>query len=87
MQTSPRNNSPRPRFTKRIVELAPAESQAILSYLYAHSVKPEYVVRHRWAEGDVAFWDNRATWHLAVNDYHGHRRIMHRITLAGDTPV
>ncbi|HXX49526.1 MAG TPA: TauD/TfdA family dioxygenase [Myxococcota bacterium] len=62
------------------------ESQSLLSYLYAHATKPEFTCRFRWAPGSVAFWDNRCSWHFAVNDYHGERRLMHRITLVG-TPL
>ena len=53
------------------------------SYLYRHAARPEFTCRFRWHEGSMAFWDNRATWHYAANDYHGERRLMHRITVAG----
>ncbi|PKQ03682.1 MAG: taurine dioxygenase [Alphaproteobacteria bacterium HGW-Alphaproteobacteria-11] len=59
------------------------ESKALLDYLYAHASRPEFTCRFQWREGSVAFWDNRATWHYAVNDYHGEKRLMHRITIAG----
>lgn len=72
-----------PQFTTRIEGLSPLESEGILSILYDHCQKPEFQARVRWAAGDVTFWDNRATWHKAINDYHGHRRYMHRITVEG----
>jgi taurine dioxygenase len=49
-------------------------------------VRPELTCRLRWAPGSLAFWDNRCTQHNPVNDYHGYRRAMHRVTLAGDVP-
>jgi taurine dioxygenase len=60
------------------------ESQPLLNYLYQVAAREEFQCRVEWLPGSVAIWDNRATWHLAMNDYHGHRRVMHRITLTGD---
>jgi taurine dioxygenase len=76
-----------PGFTQRIVQLAPRESQALLAFLYEHSTRPEFVVRHHWHEGDVAFWDNRVTQHSVVGDYGSRHRVIQRITLRGDRPV
>lgn len=71
-------------FTRSIEGWSVPESEALLNYLYAHVARPEHTYRFQWQAGSMAFWDNRATWHLAVNDYHGHRRLMHRITLEGE---
>ena len=62
------------------------ESQPLLDYLFAHQVRPEFTCRFRWQPGSLAFWDNRCAQHNPVNDYHGFRRVMHRVTLAGDLP-
>jgi taurine dioxygenase len=73
-------------FTTRINELEPAESEAILKLLFAHTVRPEFTIRWRWQENDVAMWDNRVTQHYAVDDYRPQRRVMHRATILGDVP-
>lgn len=73
-------------FTTRIVELSEKESQAILALLYAHTTKPEFQVRWRWQQNDVAIWDNRVTQHYANADYYPARRVMHRATVLGDRP-
>lgn len=73
-------------FTTRINELEPAESAALLAFLFAHYARPEFSVRWRWQPGDVAFWDNRVTQHYAVDDYRPAHRIMHRATILGDKP-
>jgi taurine dioxygenase len=72
--------------TARFAGMTEEESAPILQYLFHHQIKPEFTCRFRWQAGSIAFWDNRAAQHNPVNDYHGHRRIMHRITLAGDRP-
>ena len=72
-----------PGFTVRFEGWTDEESRPLLDYLYRHAVRPEFTCRFQWQEGSVAFWDNRATWHYAANDYHGHRRLMHRITVEG----
>jgi len=73
-------------FTTRINELEPAESEAILKLLFAHATRPEFTIRWRWQENDVAMWDNRVTQHYAVDDYRPQRRVMHRATILGDAP-
>lgn len=72
-----------PQFTTHIDGLSEVESRAILGAIFEHCQRPEFHARLRWRAGDVTFWDNRATWHKAINDYHGHRRYMHRVTVEG----
>ena len=78
-----------PGFTSHIVGVSARESKAILDLLYAEITRPEYTVRFRWEPGSVAFWDNRATAHLAPRDIEhlDLERRLHRITLVGDVPV
>ena len=72
-----------PGFVLRFDGWTPEESAPLLNYLYQHIGLPQHTHRFQWRKGSLAFWDNRATWHWAVNDYHGHRRLLHRITLEG----
>ena len=74
-----------PTFTVRFNGWTEEESKPLLDYLYAHAAKPDFSCRVRWERGSLGLWDNRATWHLALNDYHGHRRLMHRVTIEGTT--
>ena len=72
-----------PGFTQRFDGWTEEESRPLLDYLYQHGSRPEFTCRFRWSQNSIAMWDNRATWHHALNDYHGERRLMHRITLEG----
>ena len=72
--------------TLRFKDMTEAESAPILHYLVQHQTRPEFTCRFHWEVGSIAFWDNRCALHNPVNDYHGYRRVMHRVTLAGDTP-
>jgi taurine dioxygenase len=63
-----------------------AESAALVAYLRNHAIRPEFTCRLRWQVGSLAIWDNRCTQHYAVDDYVGHRRRMHRITIEGEEP-
>jgi taurine dioxygenase len=63
------------------------ESAPLLEYLFRHQVRPEFTCRFHWRPGSLAFWDNRCAQHNAINDYQSHRRVMHRITLAGEKPA
>ena len=62
-------------------------SEGTLEQLFLHQIRPEFTCRVRWRPGTLAIWDNRQVLHFPINDYHGHRRVMHRITLAGDVPT
>lgn len=73
-------------FTTRLLGLSEKESDALLNFLFWHSAKPEFQVRWRWQENDVAIWDNRVTQHYANADYYPARRVMHRATVLGDKP-
>lgn len=73
--------------TERFDGWTEAESQPLLKFLHEHQTKPEFTCRFQWQVGSLAVWDNRQVLHNPVNDYHGFRRSMHRITLAGDRPV
>jgi taurine dioxygenase len=75
-----------PRHTVRFTDMTEAESAPMLNYLFTHQQRPEFTCRFRWEVGSLAFWDNRCAQHNPINDYHGWRRIMHRVTLAGDRP-
>jgi taurine dioxygenase len=78
-----------PSFLKSIVGLSPRESQVLLEFLWEHAVRPEFTVRFRWEPGSVAFWDNRATAHLAPRDIFDSDfdRQFYRVTLVGDVPA
>ena len=66
--------------------MTPAESRPLLDYLLRLVTRPEYSFRLRWQADTLAMWDNRCTQHYALNDYHGHRRVMHRIIVEGEVP-
>jgi taurine dioxygenase len=72
-----------PDFTIHFEGWSKEDSKPLLQHLYAHVTQPEFISRFQWKPGSIAFWDNRATWHSAANDYHGERRLMHRITVGG----
>ena len=74
-------------FTSRFEGMSEAESAPLLGHLFAHLARPEFTCRFRWTEGAVALWDNRCTQHYALNDYHGYRRVMQRVSIEGDRPV
>jgi alpha-ketoglutarate-dependent taurine dioxygenase len=75
-----------PGHTVRFHDMTAAESAPLLDYLFRHQTRPEFTCRFRWEKGSLAFWDNRCAQHNPINDYHGFRRVMHRVTLQGDKP-
>jgi taurine dioxygenase len=78
-----------PEFLESIVGLTARESEQLTELLFEHSVRSEFTVRFRWEPGSIAFWDNRATAHLAPTDIFSvdFDRQMYRVTLVGDVPV
>jgi taurine dioxygenase len=68
-------------YTTHFKDMTQEESRPLLDYLFQHATKAEFTSRVRWAPGTVTFWDNRSTQHLPINDYHGERREMHRVTV------
>ncbi|HET7364470.1 MAG TPA: TauD/TfdA family dioxygenase [Burkholderiales bacterium] len=72
--------------TVRFRGMTEKESAPLLEFLFQHQTRPEFTCRFAWQAGSLALWDNRCVQHNPVNDYHGYRRLMHRITLAGDRP-
>ena len=72
-------------FTVKFAGWTKEESQPLLDYLYQHARRNEFTCRFKWAKGSMAIWDNRATHHCALNDYHGELRLMHRITIEGES--
>ena len=72
-----------PGHTRCIEGWTVEESLALLRHLYEHASRDEFTCRFEWQPGSVAIWDNRSTWHMAVNDYHGEKRLLHRITIDG----
>jgi taurine dioxygenase len=74
-------------YTTRFEDMGEAESRPLLDFLFQHCQRPEFTCRFRWGVGSLAVWDNRCTLHYAINDYDGHRRLMHRTTVAGERPM
>lgn len=74
-------------YTLRFDGMTQEESEPLLQFLYRHAGRPEFTCRFRWTPGALALWDNRCTQHLAMNDYDGFDREMHRTTIAGDRPL
>ena len=72
-----------PEFTVNFEGWTEEESKPLLNYLTEHSTRSENITRFKWEPGSIAFWDNRCTWHFALNDYSGEKRLMHRITIEG----
>ncbi len=76
-----------PVYTNRFKGMTVEESKPLLEFLYDHATKPEFTCRFRWRNGSLAVWDNRCTLHLAIDDYDGKRRLLHRTAIAGERPV
>ncbi len=74
-------------YTQNFDGMTEAESQPLLDYLEKHATRPELTCRFRWEKGSVAVWDNRCLMHIAMHDYKGHWRKMHRVQMVGDRPA
>lgn len=76
-----------PIYTLGVAGMAEAESEALLGFLYRHMLREEFIYRHRWRADMLILWDNRCALHNATGGYDGHRRVMHRTTVAGEAPI
>ncbi|MGZ4671543.1 MAG: TauD/TfdA dioxygenase family protein [Ilumatobacteraceae bacterium] len=76
-----------PVYTQYFEGMTIDESKPLLQYLFDHTTRAEFTCRLRWAPGTLAVWDNRCLLHLAINDYDGSRRLLHRTTVSGERPV
>ena len=76
-----------PVYTQCFVDMTIEESQPLLRHLFDHAIRAEFTCRLRWSPGTLAIWDNRSLLHLAINDYDGSRRLLHRTTVVGEQPV
>jgi len=74
------------QYTIGLHGFAPHEAKPLLDFLFAHGTRTDYTCRWQWRVGDIAMWDNRAVQHMAMADFTGHRRAMHRTTVAGEEP-
>jgi taurine dioxygenase len=74
-----------PGYTIGIEGMSDVEATPILMELFMHHVKPELIYRHRWSQGMLVMWDNRCVVHAATGGYQGHKRLLHRITVADRT--
>ena len=73
--------------TLRFSDMTETESEGLLGFLFEQAAREDITCRFRWRVGSVALWDNRCTQHYPINDYQGQRRVMHRVTIAGDRPA
>lgn len=71
---------------QQLADMTEAESTPLIDFLMSHATRPEFTCRFQWQPGSMAFWDNRCVQHFAINDYPAETRIMHRVTICGDTP-
>lgn len=75
------------QYTVGLADWWPTEQKPLLDFLFAHSTQDSFTCRWQWQVGDVAFWDNRCVQHMVMGDVRGHRRALHRTTVAGDEPA
>jgi len=73
-------------YTIDIKELDTDEATRLINRLQAHCVEERFVYKHKWQTNMLTLWDNRCVQHFAQGGYDGHRRVMHRTTVAGDAP-
>lgn len=71
-----------PTAIESICGLDDASCRELIAELLRYALSEEFQYRHCWRPGDIVVWDNRATMHMALNDYHGFKRVMYRVSVA-----